>query len=572
MKLEKNIKHIDTLQTVIIDARKCSNKYILQSVNLFDTTRTKVILLCGELNEIFSKNNTIIGCAHGNAEVTPMLMKDYIPIKTSVDREPNHSILRNWFSDRYNSNDTVWYYRYDVDSFRDIERLKLIYEHTLPDTLVIDLTNKKYAKKIQPKQIDLINPNGVNVLQHIALIGYANQKSIDVSLPSSVERVDVYCNGFNITTPESIKELYLESPNSIPKNLVNFFDLSHMNDLKNCVIRIIDGKVTLPKHKFKTIDMSLFGDSTFNALSTEKLTIHSSPMLQPLEKSSFNELAIYSCPDFDNIDLLKHSSLTNLYIFSSPLPKTLPTSLLNLTFTPSYDDSKKIPQHISTLTNIQSLNIPYLNLEPIQQLSNKNYSGISLSCLTNLVNAHLFIPADMFKLSPSITNLSLNFNKKITKKIHLDYLTNLQILNISPVQSTVTFPTSLTNLCLSSNSRTPLPLSDIQVKYLAYGCNSLVSPTQLQLPTSLESLCLNVTTEEGICFPVLSSLTQLTQLSIQVGFGFYRGGKQKEIKLCSLSLPSSLKELTTRTKPYKIVFNNIEETQLPNDVKNTYHN
>ncbi|KAL7714523.1 hypothetical protein QTN25_008047 [Entamoeba marina] len=564
----KEVKHNDNLKNLVIDTRECDNKFVIGPLLTFDSSKIHTVVICSELNEIISKKNVTIVCTNGNSESTKMLTNEYIPFQKCTRPDRNDKFLREAFERRkpnqYYFKQPVserYFYKYDLNSFENMDYFNGLYNKTLPLNLTIDVGKKKGVKVNAPNKINLKNPDG---------------KIIDITLPSSVQKLGISGSSFNITTPNDIKELLYYEPAKIQTDYINItelsilnskmtkpLDLSEMVNLKVFYFSGSNDKIIFPKQELDDVDLGSNELVNFENLSTKKLSMQQMSKFKSLDNAKFNELSLKSIKGC-NFDLSNHSSLTSLKVEYTTGINSLPISLQNFCWDESWDDGNL--QHfssiVSNLTNLEIVKIPTSFISAIatlpklklletkfpyrssfgnEQKAYTDYSDVDLSGLTKLVELSFGAGRNIPIFPSSITKLVVHFGYGFTAvtipTINFSHISNLQELEIRSLTTDVILPSSLTCLNAECSAKKPLNFKNIPIKKLDYSTNNLTK--QFVLPTTLESCRLFVSDPSNVTLPDLSKLTNLVDLSYQFG---YSGNGNKQY-YGPWHLPSSLQSL-----------------------------
>ncbi|KAL7712158.1 hypothetical protein QTN25_010191 [Entamoeba marina] len=406
-----------------------------------------------------------------------MLTNDYIPYKRNSKTERNKIFPFEFFINRDSLGDYInetEYYKYDIDSYQDIEQFNTIFNSTLPYEVAIDIGKKKGIKSVMPKQISFLNLNRINFLNKLALVGNTGGKStISISLPSTVQQLAICGNSYMISIPNYVKELMCFDTNVIQttlteitklsihnKQIRNEFDLSFLNKLKECYVVTTSNKLIFPNTKLDLVEIQSVEIEELINLSTNKLIVRIGKNFKSFDDIQLTSLTLNCVNDNKSYDLSNKTTLTSFecqkWYEAKPIDSyliALPTSLKELKLGESLLDteSNHFFKLISNITSIESLSIPNSFMFSITHLSNLTslstttpyldktskekldsmVKQVDLSGLTKLVYLDFQLMDSLPKFPISLTKIRFNpSNFKVTTEItdRLTYLTNLRCI------------------------------------------------------------------------------------------------------------------------------------------------
>ncbi|KAL7714986.1 hypothetical protein QTN25_007447 [Entamoeba marina] len=197
------------------------------------------------------------------------------------------------------------------------------------------------------------------------------------------------------------------------------------------------------------------------------------------------------------------------------------------------------------------------------------YQLIDLSGLINIKNMEIYTYWNPITLPTSLTSFFVGFGywKKGLKEIDLDYLNHLEVLQLRNTTKIVSLPTTLTDFQLYVSKPFELDLTNIPLKKFVFSRHKMDKDDSvmkfIKLPSTLEHFSYAADPDEGIMFDI----NQLKNLKV-FDLNFEDRYNQPTIDLGELNLPSTLEKFCyTKDKATKLKFKNIENTQLPELIK-----
>ncbi|KAL7722505.1 hypothetical protein QTN25_000127 [Entamoeba marina] len=287
-------------------------------------------------------------------------------------------------------------------------------------------------------------------------------------------------------------------------------------------------------------------------------------------------------------DLSCKTTLTSFQSNCYVTPGKLPTSIIKSTILVNYyNPYRQGDESIPALTNLQLLRSRSFPVDKYSTLTNltslvvdKHYPLDEydlfhyMSMFNKLVDIDLGISVSLPILPTSVTKFIVEINTQLTPTHYSNYsyLTNLHVLSITHSPQITSLPTSLRELVIITKTKQPHDLSRLSLTKFEFGYGEKQNEYEPEFifPTTLKDVKLEILTTNSFKIPDFRETTNLVSCSIVCNIE-----KDCDKFFGNMFLPNSLKTFKFVNRCFDrhtipIEFENIDNTQLPNEEKNNF--